>query len=205
MNLEQELKNQFVIPVIRHQDEKDLLSLCEALIDGGLKILEVTLMSDSAFNVINQLSKRSDIIIAAGTVLSVEQAKRSIDAGAKFLVSPGLNIDAVQVALQNKTPFIPGCLTPTEVMAAKETGCDTVKIFPISSVGGISYIKNLQGPFPSMKWMATGGITLEDIPAYKKSGVTCIGLGGNLTPQDMIASKNWKMISQNVQLILKQI
>jgi 2-dehydro-3-deoxyphosphogluconate aldolase/(4S)-4-hydroxy-2-oxoglutarate aldolase len=205
MKFEQELKSQFVIPVIRHQDASDILSLCEALADGGLKVLEITLMSDAAYQVIKKLSLRSDLLIAAGTVLNDEQAKKAIDAGAKLLVSPGLNADAVNYALAHAVPFIPGVLTPTEIIQAHALGCEMVKVFPISSMGGISYIKNLQGPFPKMKFMATGGIEPVEIGDYKKSGVSCIGLGSHLTPKEKITARDWKGITSFVQELLKQV
>lgn len=187
---------QFVIPVIREQDEKDLENICEALSDGGLSVLEVTLMSEAAYRVIEKISKKSQLIVGAGTVLSDIQAQKAIDCGAQFLVSPGLNTNAVEVAQKNKMLFIPGVMTPTEVTAALDLGCEALKVFPISSLGGTQYIKMLKGPFPNANWMATGGVSAQDIPAYLGAGVSCIGIGTQLTPAELIKNKDWNMLKR---------
>lgn len=196
MKFEQDFHKQFIIPVIRHTQEEDLYSLCSALIDGGLTILEVTLMSEAALKVIKKLSAESGLIIGAGTVLNETQVEKAIAAGAKFLVSPGLHEDSVKKALSHNTPFIPGVLSPSEIMHALSLGCDMVKLFPASSVGGPAYIKTLKGPFPEMNWMVTGGISFDEIPFYRKAGVNCIGLGSNLTSAELIEQKNWKEITK---------
>lgn len=196
------IENQFVIPVIREKDEETLYSLCMALRDGGMKVLEVTLMSEAAFKVIQRLSNEKDLRIGAGTVLNTAQAKQSLDAGAKFLVSPGLDIPSVKYAIDHNILFIPGVMTPSEIMAAKNLDLKIVKVFPVSSLGGTDYIKNLAGPFPNMKWMATGGITPKDISHYRASGISAIGLGSQLTPKEKIVSRDWKGISEIAKSIL---
>lgn len=190
-----ELSKQFIIPVVRETDAGALERLAMALADGGLKILEITLMSDGAYQVIENLTKRG-LTIGAGTVLNVYQAKGAIDAGAKFLVSPGLNADVVKTAQSVKTPIYPGVLTPTEIMQAAALGCEELKIFPISAVGGVSYLNSLKGPFPSMKWMPSGGVSLENFRDFKKAGCVCVGMGGKLVAPEMIAAKNWSGLKQ---------
>lgn len=189
------LSSQFAIPVLRHQDEKTLKSLALSLAEGGMNVLEITIMSESAYSVIKELSKDKNLTIGAGTILNKEQAKKAIDAGANFLVSPGLNTEAVNFSLSQNIPFIPGVLTPSEVMEAMALGLDTVKVFPISNVGGASYLSALSGPFPQMKWMVTGGISQNDIPVYMNVGAFCVGLGGKLTPKDAIESGDWKKLT----------
>lgn len=196
MTIEKSIHQQFVIPVIREKDEETLYSLCMALREGGMKILEVTLMSDSALKVIQRLSKENDLIVGAGTVLNSSQAKHVLEAGAKFLVSPGLDEASVVYARGCNALFIPGVMTPSEVMKAKSLGCNLVKVFPVSSLGGVNYIKNLKGPFPELNWMATGGINPADVLSYFEAGISSVGLGGQLTPKEKIEARDWKSITK---------
>lgn len=179
----EKLHEQYVIPVLRETDEEKLYSLAKNLAEGGLKVLEVTLMSETALKVIKRLSTEKELIIGAGTVLDQSSAQKAIEAGAKFLVSPGLNEGAVVFARNHNIPFIPGVMTPTEIMQATSLGCEVIKIFPISTMGGVSYLKNLKGPFPKLKVMASGGIGLSDISDYFKEGTFCVGAGSQLTPE----------------------
>lgn len=197
--LQSKLTSQFVIPVIRETHESTLEHLVMALAEGGLTAVEITLMSEAAFKVIAKLSSKTELTIGAGTVLTPEQTKGAIDAGAKFLVSPGLNEESVKIAHRNSLPFIPGVLTPTEIMRAQALGCDTVKIFPVTQVGGASYLKALQGPFPQMKWMATGGVQLNDIKSYLDAGCLCVGLGGQLLSPSLIKAHDWSGLTKIAQ------
>jgi 2-dehydro-3-deoxyphosphogluconate aldolase/(4S)-4-hydroxy-2-oxoglutarate aldolase len=187
-------KKQFVIPVIREQSEANLESICEALADGGLNLLEVTLMSDAAYKVINKLSKKNQLIVGAGTVLNKNDTQKAIDCGARFLVSPGLDVAAVQLARKQQVMFIPGVMTPSEITQALHCGCQTVKVFPVSALGGAQYIKMLSGPFPQMQWMATGGVSESDIATYMKVGAMSVGIGTQLTPSEAIKNKNWHLL-----------
>lgn len=198
MDIKQELNLQYAIPVLRHQEEDTLYEICQALVQAGMKVLEVTLMSEAAYAVIKRLASEK-VIVGAGTVLNHTQAKRALDAGASFLVSPGLNAEAVEYSFSQNVPFIPGVLTPTEIMKASQLGCELVKIFPVSSMGGPGYLEALKGPFPHVKWMATGGVSEKDIPLYKKAGAHCVGLGGNLTPKNLIEAKDWKALTTLAQ------
>lgn len=194
MTLIEKIHSQYVIPVLREKDEETLYALAKALAEGGLKVLEVTLMSASAYKVIKRLSVDHDIIVGAGTVLDQAMAEKAMDAGAKFLVSPGLNEGAVVFARNKNVPFIPGVMTPTEIMQALSLGCEVVKIFPVSTLGGVSYLKNLKGPFPELKVMASGGVGLNDLRDYFQVGTFCIGAGGQLTPKEAIEKEDWKKI-----------
>lgn len=187
---------QYTIPVLRETDEEKLYSLAKSLAEGGLKVLEVTLMSDAALKVIKRLTVDKDLTIGAGTVLNADMAKKAQDAGAKFLVSPGLNEEAVIFARNQQLPFIPGVMTPTEIMKAMSLDCEVIKIFPVNTLGGASYLKNLKGPFPQLKVMASGGIGLDDIRDYFEIGTFCVGAGSQLTPRDLIKNEDWKKIRE---------
>lgn len=201
----EKLHQQYTIPVLRETDEEKLYSLAMALSEGGLKVIEVTLMSETAYRVIKRLSSHSDLIVGAGTVLDQVSAEKALAAGAKFLVSPGLNDGAVVFARNNNVPFIPGVMTPTEIMEAKSLGCEVVKIFPISTLGGTRYLKNLKGPFPGLKIMASGGIGLEDIGEYLKEGAFCVGAGAHLTPKEVIEKEDWKKIQELAKEYVSEI
>lgn len=205
MNMQKEIEKQFVIPVIRERDEETLYSLCLALAEGGMKVLEVTLMSEAALKVIFRLSKEKELIIGAGTVLNSTLTKRCLDSGAKFLVSPGLDEASVLYARSTDVLFIPGVMTPSEVMKAKNLGCEMVKVFPVTSLGGIDYLRNLRGPFPEIKWMATGGIRPIDVLPYYEAGISSVGIGSHLTPKEKIALKDWKGISEIARGLLSTI
>jgi 2-dehydro-3-deoxyphosphogluconate aldolase/(4S)-4-hydroxy-2-oxoglutarate aldolase len=196
MTLIENLQRQYLIPVIRENSADLLEGTCLAMAAGGLTILEVTLMSDAAFSVIQKLSSKNNLTIGAGTVLNVEQAQRAIDNGAKFLISPGLNLDIVDLAKEEGIPIFPGVLTPSEIMAAQAEGCETLKIFPISAVGGAAYLSALKGPFPNLKWMPTGGVTLETVPDFRRAGALCVGMGGKLIPQDAVQAKDWTRLTK---------
>jgi 2-dehydro-3-deoxyphosphogluconate aldolase/(4S)-4-hydroxy-2-oxoglutarate aldolase len=199
MNLIEHFQHQFAIPVLRETREESLYSLVEAITEGGLPIVEITLMSDSAYSVIKRLSSHSNMIVGAGTVTTLDEAKKAINSGAKFLVSPGLPIKAIEYAHTQNVPFYPGVLTPTEIITARDLGCELLKVFPISSVGGTSYLQNLKGPFPKLKWMATGGVKLADLKSYMDTGTTCVGIGNQLTPIEMINMKDWNGLTKEAQ------
>lgn len=205
MSLERIIEEQFVIPVIREKDEETLYSICMALSDGGMKVLEVTLMSEAALKVIKRLSKEKDLTIGAGTILNSQDAKQSLEAGSRFLVSPGLDEASVIYARSNNVLFIPGVMTPSEVMRAKSLGCEMVKVFPVTSLGGVNYLKNLSGPFPGMKWVATGGILPVDVLHYHDAGVTAVGLGSHLTPKEKIQKKDWKGIAEIARALMASL
>jgi 2-dehydro-3-deoxyphosphogluconate aldolase/(4S)-4-hydroxy-2-oxoglutarate aldolase len=189
--VEAAVSKQFIIPVIRENDASTLENICLALADGGLLVQEITLMSEAALQVIKKLSGR--LTLGAGTVLTPEQAVKAKEAGARFLVSPGLNIEAIEAT---DLPFFPGVLTPSEIMQARFAGCNVLKIFPISSVGGASYLASLRGPFPTLQWFPSGGVSFENMREYKKAGAFAVGMGGNLVAADAIANKEFNRLTK---------
>ena len=191
MSIEAAIAKQFCIPVIRENDLVKLESICLALADGGMLVQEITLMSESAIHVINKLSSR--LRLGAGTVLTPEQAVKARDVGAQFLVSPGLNIEAIEAT---DLPFMPGVLTPSEIMQARFAGCNVLKLFPISAVGGASYLRALKGPFPTLQWVPSGGVSFENMREYKIAGAFAIGMGGSLVAADAVANKDFHRLTK---------
>ena len=171
-----------VVPVVRASSSREALIAAEAVCQGGIPIVEITMTVPGAVEVIRELSKSSasEVLIGAGTVLDPETARRCLDAGAQFLVSPGLNLPTVELAVREKVLIMAGALTPTEVITAWNAGSDFVKIFPCGPVGGPQYIKALRAPLPHIDFVPTGGVNLENTPEYIKAGAAAVAVGGEL-------------------------
>ncbi len=164
-----QLKKIGIIPVVVLNDAKDALPLAERLVKGGLPCAEVTFRTEAAEESIRQIAKAfPGMIVGAGTVLNIEQADRAIDAGAKFIVSPGLNPKVTEYVLKKGVPMTPGVCTPTEIEAAMEFGLDVVKFFPAEPSGGLKMIKALAAPYVGLQFMPTGGINAEIVRDYLK-------------------------------------
>jgi len=171
------LKNK-IVAIIRGADPADVLRIAEALQLGGVNIVEVTLNSPNALEVIKELTgKMSNLLVGAGTVLSAADAKASVEAGAKFIISPNINIDTITTTKKFGIVSIPGAYTATEVVNAFAHGGDIIKIFPATNA---EYIKVLRGPLSHIPMMPTGGITPENISEFKRVGAVAFGIGTSL-------------------------
>ena len=185
-----------IIPVIRAASAEDALFAAEAVFAGGVDVVEITMTVPGATAVVSRIVEMMpQILVGAGTVLNADAAQRCLDAGAQFLVSPGINLKTLEFAQQKRVLMIAGALTPTEVMSAWEFGADLVKIFPCSQVGGASYIRALKGPFPEIPLVPTGGVNLETCAAFIEAGASALGVGGELILKEAIREKNAGLIS----------
>lgn len=156
-----------VIPVVVIKNVEDTAPTLKALSDGGINTAEITFRTACAKEAIALGVKLfPDMNIGAGTVINGEQAEAAVEAGAKFIVSPGLSVDVANVCKVNKLPYYPGCVTPTEIMQALELGIDVVKFFPANVYGGLSALKALSGPFPQVKFIPTGGVNLDNLAEF---------------------------------------
>jgi len=171
-----------IIPVVRASSAQEARMAADAVRQGGIPIVEITMTVPGAVEVIAALAKDcgSEILIGAGTVRNADAARRCLDAGAQFLVSPGTNQKTIEFAAQRSVLMMAGALTPTEVDFAWQLGVDYVKVFPCSAVGGPSYIKALKGPFPEVRLVPTGGVNLETAADFLKAGSVALGVGGEL-------------------------
>lgn len=171
-----------VVPVVRASSAVEALLAAEAVCTGGIPIVEITMTVPGAVEVIRELQRSAlaGVLIGAGTVLDAETARRCVDAGAEFLVSPGLNLPTVEFAAREGKLMLAGALTPTEVMMAWNSGADLVKIFPCGQVGGAKYIKALKGPFPQIPLVPTGGVNLNTAAEFIEAGAAALGIGGEL-------------------------
>lgn len=177
--LNQILENK-IVAIIRGADPSDVKRIVNALSEGGIRILEVTLNSPSALLVIEELSKQADkkILIGAGTVLDQSAAKDAVSAGAKFIISPSFDPAIIETTKKLEAVSIPGAFTPTEILAAFKAGGDIIKVFPAS--GGSQYIKDIRGPLSFIPLMPTGGIHLQNIREFFDAGAMAVGIGSAL-------------------------
>lgn len=184
-----------LIPVIALDRAEDAGPLADALISGGLPVAEVTFRTAAAEASIREMSKRTEIVVGAGTVLNVETVKRAVDAGATFIVSPGFSEKVVAYCIDHKIPVIPGCVTPTEIQMALEHGLDTVKFFPAEAVGGIKVLQAFAAPFAQVKFIPTGGITEKNLSDYL-SFPPVIACGGSwMVTKELIAAGEFAKIT----------
>lgn len=193
-----------VVPVVRASSAREARMAADAVCEGGIPIAEITMTVPGAVEVIRELAKSSlgDVLVGAGTVLNVEAAKQCLDAGAEFLVSPGLNLEVIQLAAKEGKLMMAGALTPTEVIMAWEAGSDFVKVFPCGQVGGASYIKALKGPLPQVPLVPTGGVNLNTAAEFVEAGAAALGVGGELVPAGALRSGKPEIIVENARKFL---
>ena len=190
-----------IVPVIRAASSKQALLASEAVCAGGVPVVEITMTVPGAIDVIAELAKTAgkEILIGAGTVLDPPTAQRCLDAGAEFLVSPGFDLETVQLARRLGKLMIAGALTPTEVIAAWKAGSDFVKIFPCGSVGGAKYIKALKAPLPQVPMIPTGGVNLNTAAEFILAGAAALGIGGELVSAAALKSGNTREITHSAR------
>ncbi len=184
-----------VIPVLVVGDADRATGLAEALVLGGLPVLEVTLRTPAALEVIRRMAKVPGGFVGAGTVLSPDDVKRAKDAGASFAVSPGATETLVQACIDEALPLLPGAATASEAMRLLEWGYDMLKFFPAEAAGGVKYLKSLGGPLPQISFCPTGGVTLESAPTYlAQPNIVCVG-GSWIAPDADVANSDWAAIT----------
>ena len=193
-----------VVPVVRAASPKEARMAADAVCEGGIPIVEITMTVPGAVDVIRELanSSSSDILVGAGTVLNADAARRCLDAGAQFLVSPGTNLPMVELAKSEGKVVMAGALTPTEIMAAWDAGADFVKVFPCGQVGGAKYLKALKGPFPQIPFVPTGGVSLATAAEFIEAGAVALGVGGECVQAEALKSGKPEIISENARRFL---
>lgn len=171
-----------IVPVVRAANVDEARRAVEAICAGGIPIIEITMTVPNAPAMIQELSRQygNRVLAGAGTVTTAQQAEVCVDAGAQFLVSPGLSVPVLEFAAKRGILAMPGALTPTEVMAAVEAGASVIKIFPCGSVGGSKHIKALKAPFPELRFVPTGGVNLANAAEFLAAGAFALGVGADL-------------------------
>lgn len=196
------IRQQKIISAIRVQSEEHIAEVVASLYSGGVKVIEITMNTPNALNHIEKIKQNyPDAIIGVGTVLDAETTRSAIMAGASFLLSPLLNKEAIQMASRYNVPFIPGVLTPTEIITAYEYGAKAVKIFPISSLGP-KYLKDILAPLPHVEIVPMGGITADNAKQYLEAGSLALGMGSTLVNDQLIKEGNFLEIESRARQLV---
>ena len=186
-----------IIPAIRVPSAADALFGAAAVYRGGIRIVELTMTVPGAIDVISELKRtHPDLVVGAGTVLTVDAAQACLSAGAEFLTSPGLDLEIVEFAVRRNVVIIPGVLTPTEVMLARKAGADLVKVFPCAQVGGPGYIRALKAPFPDVRMIASGGVNQQTAGDFIRAGAFALGIREELIPADAVQGRDQDWIRE---------
>jgi 2-dehydro-3-deoxyphosphogluconate aldolase/(4S)-4-hydroxy-2-oxoglutarate aldolase len=195
-----------VIAVVRMSDTNKLFKVTEAIKQGGVKAIEITMTTPSAPEIIASMAekKSADVLIGAGTVLDPETAAQVIHAGADFVVSPVTNFEMIRVCRRYDTFVAPGAFSPTEILAAWEKGADVVKVFPATSVGP-KYFKDIKGPLPQVRLMPTGGVSIENAREFIANGACCVAIGTALLDKKAIEAENWDVLTQKAKALIESL
>ena len=186
MNKKQILENireSRIIPVIRTKSHDEARKVIEAVLAGGINVLEITMTTPGALELMAECTQKygDKVIVGAGTVVDVQAAEKCFDAGIQFIVSPLFDPEIVKFCNQNEIVIMPGALTPTEIFNAYKNGADAVKVFPISSMGGVPHLKAVKSVYPNIEIVPTGGVNLENYNEYLNAGAFAVGIGSDLT------------------------
>jgi 2-dehydro-3-deoxyphosphogluconate aldolase / (4S)-4-hydroxy-2-oxoglutarate aldolase len=199
------IKSLRVIPVVTVERAEDMVPLADTLVEGGLPCAEITLRTPAAADALKMVADRSDILIGAGTVLTIDQVKTAMDAGARFVVSPGFNPTVAGYCINNNIVHAPGICTPTEIEAALDLGIRVLKFFPAEACGGPKNLKAICGPYPSVDFIPTGGIKLDNLADYLRlSSVLACG-GSWMADSTSIGEGRFADILNNVRKTVRVI
>lgn len=200
------LQNNRLISVIRCDNLKIGLKMAHALAQGGVKLIEITWNSEQPAKLITILREElPDCYIGAGTIIQQEDLVNAIEAGIQFCFSPHFDVNLLNFAHHHDIPFIPGALSPSEIINAFNGGAKSVKVFPIQAVGGVNYLKAIRRPISNIPLIPTGGVTIQSAPDYIKAGAIAVGLSTDLFPKDLLKEEKWDIISARVSHIQHQL
>jgi len=196
-----------LIPVLRAKNAAQAHAVVEAMIAGGVTVVEVTMTVPGAVDLLKELKKEygAKILLGSGTVTTADQCQATIDAGAEFVVSPSLHPEVIAATKKNRKVSCPGALTPTEAITAWNAGADYVKIFPCSALGGAPYLKALLAPFPHLKLIPTGGVTLQTAESFLRAGARALGVGSDLVNLAAVDEGHPEKITETARDYLKII
>ena len=195
-----------LIPVLRAKSIAQAHAVVEAMIKGGVTVVEVTMTVPNAVHLLKELKKEHpSLLLGAGTVITAKDAEETIEAGAEFVVSPSLHTEVIALTRAHNKLSIPGALTPTEIITAHRAGADYVKVFPCSAMGGASYLKSILAPFPFLKLIPTGGVTLTTAEEFIRAGARALGVGSDLVNLAAIDDGKPEIITEAAKAYLQVI
>ena len=194
-----------VIPVVRATTADEAMRAIDAIREGGIPVLEITMTVPGAVKLIEEVAKRygDAALVGAGTVLDPETATACIESGAKFVVSPALNLETIACCRKLDVAVMPGALTPTEVVQAWNAGADFVKVFPAGAVGGPSYLKSLKAPLPQIELVPTGGVSLKTAADFIRAGAAALGVGADLVDIKAIREGQSALITERAKQFIE--
>jgi 2-dehydro-3-deoxyphosphogluconate aldolase / (4S)-4-hydroxy-2-oxoglutarate aldolase len=206
LSVVQGIEHTGVVAVIRMKEADKLRHVIDALLEGGVVSLELTMTVPGAIGLIEQLAKNlpGEFLLGAGTVLDAETARQVILAGAKYIVAPVLNLDTIKMCHRYDVAAMPGCFTPTEILTAWEAGADVIKVFPATALGP-GYFKDVRAPMPQIRMMPTGGVTLANAGEWIKAGAVAIGVGSALVDTNAIDAGNYAQIAANARHLVESV
>ncbi|KPL84670.1 2-dehydro-3-deoxyphosphogluconate aldolase [Thermanaerothrix daxensis] len=195
-----------VIAIMRAPSASQLLDAAKAILDGGIDVIEVTMTTPGALEVIEKATTQlgEQVVFGAGSVLDAETARLAILAGARFIVAPTLNLDTIKLCKRYSVPVIPGAYTPTEILVAWEAGADVVKVFP-ANIGGPGYIKAIKAPLPQIRLAAVGGVNLENTAQFFRAGVEIVGVGAELINAQLLESQSFEEIRRRARAFREEV
>ena len=195
-----------VVAIIRLKDGGALPHVVDALAEGGVRALEITMTVPGAVEHIRQVASRlpEGFVLGAGTVLDADTALRVADAGARFIVSPVFRTEVIEAAHQRDIPVLPGCFSPTEILNAWDAGADIIKVFPATALGP-TYLKDLRGPLPQVELCPTGGVSIDNAGDWIRAGAVAVGVGSALVDAQAVAAGNFAQIRHNASRIVRNV
>jgi len=201
----EDLKRSQLMVAIRTESAEDAYHAAMACVEGGIKFIEITFSVPGADEVIGRMSGDERVVVGAGTVLTTDDARKALKAGASYLVSPALDEDVVTFAKKEGVVSIPGACTPTEIYRAYKAGGDIIKLFPFVEIGGLDFLKAIKGPLPFVRYMLCGGATLENISKYLAADAAAILIGTAIIRRDLVAAKDWSSIAGLARSFVRKV
>src|SRR5262245_26335019 len=199
------LRAQHLLAVIRAGDHETALASAQAVIKGGITLVEITFTVPEAPRVMAALAATEGVIVGAGTVLTGDQCRAALDAGARFIVAPNLSLEVARVALAGPAMYCPGAYTTNEILAARDAGAHVIKVYPVGVAGGPKYIQIIRDPLPDVPMLAAGGTTLENMAPFLHAGCIGIGLGGALAAAKLAASGQLDEITRRAKAFVHRL
>ena len=195
------------VAIVRLDSGEKLVKVAEALKAGGITVIEFTMSTPGALDMVKESSARfgGDVLLGAGTVLDPETARAAILAGAEFIVTPTGNLETIRMCKRYGKPIVVGAMTPTEMLTVWEAGADLVKVFPASNIGGPDFIKAVLAPLPQLMLVPTGGVSADNAEQYLKAGAAAVAVGGNLVNKKAVENGDWSAITAEAEKLMKVV
>ena len=194
-SLIENLRTYQLMVAVRTKTPEEAYNAAVACIEGGIRFIEITFSVPGADEVIRSLSKDKRVTVGAGTVLSIEDVRKALNAGASYIVSPNFDEDVVKYTKKEGAMSVPGACTPTEIYRAYKGGGDIIKLFPFVEIGGLGFLKAVRGPMPFVRYMLCGGASIDNVSQYLAAGAAGILIGTAILKRDLVAAKDWSAIA----------